>query len=159
VATGAAAISRVIIRNNDTYGNNAEGVYNTNNTNASIAYDQMPLSVEMDLSNAAEDFDVWYAETSSVICGYKVLWTEAAGDANTCTVRVGRRDTAGTLDEDYFDSSVTAGSEALYATTVFDSLDMTQVVVAQGVMITVGHTQKGGGGKVKLILFIAEMAD
>uniref|UniRef100_A0A6M3KBQ2 Pectate lyase n=1 Tax=viral metagenome TaxID=1070528 RepID=A0A6M3KBQ2_9ZZZZ len=116
-------------------------------------------SVEMDLSAAAEDFETYIATCPSIVVGYSILWTEAAGDANTCTIRIGVIETDGTLDDDQFDTQVTSGNETVRTLTHIDQSTMTSQIIAAGEAVTVGHTQKTGNGKVQIILQIAEMVE
>jgi len=154
-ATGT--ITNLTIKNNDFRDNKNRGVYMPATASAltSVITDLMPMSVEMDLSNAAENFPVYIAPAPCQIIGYTVYWTEAAGDANTCSIRVGK-----TADDDFYDIYTTAGNEALGAVTTnyFGALLNTGLVVAND-MITVGHTQKTGAGKVMITLWIVTLTD
>jgi hypothetical protein len=120
--------------------------------------DRHIVSVEMDLSAAAEDFPAFYAVAPCCIVGYHTTWTEAAGDANTCTIRVGEIEDDATTDDDQFDAYTTAGNETLGQTTFAATADMTDTIIDAAHFVTVGHTQKTGAGKVILTLLIAEMA-
>ena len=129
------------------------GVHNT--------YDISAISVEMDLSDPDEDFFVFHAVSTCVLVGFQTIWTEAAGDSNTCTIRVGEIEDDGTTVEDEFASYTTNGGETLGQVTYkkYGDLNNTHEAIEEGHSITVGHTQKTGGGKVRIVLQIAEMAD
>ena len=129
-------------------------VYLTSNIGS---FDLLPVSVEMDLSAAAEDFPVFTATVRSQIVGYTVQWTEAAGDANTCDIRVGEVTSGSVVDNDEFDSYTTAGNEALGRNDILHTGDLTDTAIAEGTLITVGHTQKVGNGKVIITLWIVKV--
>jgi len=152
---GAAVDDYNVIRDNickDNYslGLNIKGVHD--------AVDYIPISVEMDLSDAAEDFSVIVATMPCQIAGYVTTWTEAAGDANTCDIRVGEITSGGAADDDEFDIYTTAGNETLGESVTKVTSDMTDTTIAAGTIVTVGHTQKVGGGKVRITLWIVEQA-
>lgn len=140
----------------DTRGNALMGV---RSTQAICVFDKSPISVEMDLSNVAEDFNVFNAIVPCQIVGYQVVWIEAAGDANTCDIRVGEVEDDGTIDVDEFDIYTTAGSETLGQITHLDTDDMIGTTIEAGHSVTVGHTQKTGAGVVRITLQIVELSD
>lgn len=149
----AATDEFIVFKNNICKGNYSFGALIESD---SVSFDLMPVSVEMDLSAAAEDFPVFLATMPCQIAGYTVAWTEAAGDANTCDIRVGEVTSGGVADDDEYDAYTTAGNEALGRNDVLHTSDMTDTIIAAGTHVTVGHTQKVGNGKVIITLWIVQ---
>lgn len=122
------------------FGSGTSGTHNV--------YDLVVMSPEMDLSNALEDFVIYSASVPCQVMSYRVIWTEAAGDTNSATVRVGTLESDGTDDPDRYDSTgLTAnGTEGMVESVGYSS--MTGHALGVGDALTVGHVQKTGDGKV-----------
>lgn len=163
IDTGSTADYNVFKNNNLTSNTRTSGnggiIYQSGTTGVHNKYDVAIHSAVMDLSNAAEDFPVYTASVPCQLVGYDVYWTEAAGDTNTCTIRVGEIEDTAAVDDDQFDSYTTAGSEALGTMTHVKYIDLTDKKINENHTVTVGHTQKTGNGKVIITLHIVEYAN
>jgi len=75
-------------------------------------------------------------------------------------IRIGRYQDGVALDDDYFDVTVSEVSQALGYATFIATAALTQITLAKGDTVTVGTPGgKTGTGKVRLVLYIADMAD
>ncbi|MFA5401655.1 MAG: right-handed parallel beta-helix repeat-containing protein [Dehalococcoidia bacterium] len=121
--------------------------------------DKSYISVKLDLSGAAADIEVYFADTPGCLVGYTIVYTEASSADAGVNVRLGRYQDGVALDDDYFDLVVSEVSKALGYHKTYVSGDLTQKVIAAGDTVTVGTAGgKTGTGEVMIILHIAEMA-
>lgn len=126
-------------------------------------YDQMVQARSvLDLSGGATNEDIFYANTSCVLAGYWVYYTEASSadvDWAADAVRIGRYQDGVALDDDYFDENISEASKNLGYSTYFNSAALTNHVIAVGDIVTVGTGGgKTGTGEIRVVLSIIENA-
>jgi len=120
--------------------------------------DRSPISIKLDLSGAATDIEVYFADTVGCLVGYTVVYTEASSADAGVDIRVGRYQSGVALDDDYFDLSTSEVSKNLGYSKTFVSADLTNAQISAGDTITVGTAGgKAGTGEVMIVLHIAEM--
>ena len=114
------------------------------------------LRLSLDLSGAVANIFAYYAVKPGVLVGYDLVYTQASsGDAGVA-VRIGKI-SAGSLDDDYFHTSISEASKVLGYSKTFISVDLSNTEIAAGDAITVGTAGgKVGTGEVRVVLKVVE---
>ena len=124
------------------------------------AFDHCIMTDELDLSGAGADTAAYHAATHGQLVGYTIFYTELSSADAGVDIRIGRYQDGVALDDDYFDVTVSEVSQALGYATFIATAALTQITLAKGDTVTVGTPGgKTGTGKVRLVLYIADMAD
>ena len=146
----------ITIKGCDLQGNSIAPVYvGTTGATKKITSDRTIHSLIMDLSDAAEDIAIYHPNSPAQILKLTFVFTEATSADAACTMRVGKEG-----DDNYYytgDSWVSTGQWE-EGNLVQSEAALLKTDIAVGDTVTVGHTQKVGGGKVMFILEIVEMA-
>ncbi len=132
-------------------GNTGHGVYSSSGEHSTFDVEEM--SVELDLTGAGVDVDVFFSAAPCQLVAYSVLYSQATGGGAGVEIRVGKYG-----DSDYFDTSISEADKAVEYSKYFNTSNLTNAQIDG--MVTVGtEGGKADTGKVILILYIAKLVE
>ena len=142
----------------NTYGNNRFGTpstYEVMFTGAENVYDFMIQSEVIDLSAAAIYPIAWQVPFQSYLVGYKIFYTEASSADAGVSIKIGRYQAGGGLDNDAFDVTTSEINKNIGDSLFIETSQLTGFIITADDSITVGTGGgKVGTGEVQVILYI-----